>query len=46
MKTSGEYVFKKNQEGQLEFVGDFDGYYKNDDDPWGQSATDISMAPY
>ena len=46
MKTSGECLFKKNQEGQLEFVGDFDGYYQNDDDPWGKSTTDISMAPY
>jgi SAM-dependent methyltransferase len=31
-----DYVFRKNG-GTIEFVGDFDGLYLNDSDPWGQS---------
>ena len=41
MKSShvrGDYVFKE-VDGNLEFVGDFNGLYKNDSDPWDQSAT-------
>jgi SAM-dependent methyltransferase len=34
----GDYVFKEIG-GKLEFVGDFNGLYTNDPDPWDQSAT-------
>ena len=34
-----EFVFKKKKadEGELEFLGDFEGLYRADADPWGQS---------
>lgn len=32
-------VFREAPEGRLEFVGDFDGLYAQDLDPWGQSGT-------
>lgn len=30
-----DYVFR-DKDGKLEYVGDFDGLYKNEEDPWGQ----------
>jgi SAM-dependent methyltransferase len=42
---SKDYVFKKNGEA-LEFVGDFDGLYSNDDNPWGQDGTDDRLGEY
>jgi hypothetical protein len=33
-----DYVFKNNGE-ELVFVGDFEGLYKNDSDPWNQSGS-------
>ena len=42
-----EFVFRKNQNGKLCFVGDFDGLYDSNIDPWGQSAnTDIDYKKY
>jgi SAM-dependent methyltransferase len=35
-RVSKDYVFKKDQNGNLYFVGDFDAFYQNDDDPWNQ----------
>lgn len=32
-----EFVFKKSCEGELEFLGDFEGLYRSETDPWGQS---------
>ena len=28
MSVSDEFIFKRNAEGVLELLGDFDGYYK------------------
>lgn len=39
-------VFREAPEGRLEFVGDFDGLYAQDLDPWGQSGTSGDMARY
>ena len=35
--TNSEFVFREGRDGQLQFVGDFDGLYQNQKDPWGQS---------
>lgn len=40
-----EFVFAE-KDGALAFVGDFDGLYKAERDPWGQSAQDGDMAHY
>lgn len=42
--TSQDFVFHKTEDGKLEFVGDFEGFYKNDDDPWGQSGGDVKWS--
>ena len=34
------YVFEKDKDGKLIFIGDFDGLYKDEDDPWLQSCKD------
>ena len=34
--SSGDYVFRETPDGRLKFVGDLEGLYKNNDDPWGQ----------
>ncbi|MCG7533156.1 class I SAM-dependent methyltransferase [Psychrobium sp. MM17-31] len=36
--TSKDFVFSFNKNGELEFVGDFEGLYQSVEDPWGQSA--------
>jgi SAM-dependent methyltransferase len=43
--TANKYVFRE-QGGRLRFVGDFDGLYRTETDPWGQSAKTGPMAPY
>lgn len=45
MSKSGDFIFKRNPDNQLIFVGDFDGYYRSENDPWGQSASS-SMKRY
>jgi len=40
-----DYIFKDLQ-GTLEFVGDFESLYKNDPDPWDQSASHGERASY
>jgi SAM-dependent methyltransferase len=37
--VSKDFIFTQKN-GKLEFVGDFEGYYKNIQDPWGQSGDD------
>lgn len=37
MSKSKNYIFTERK-GELAFVGDFDGYYRDSDDPWEQSA--------
>jgi len=44
-KISKDYVFKENN-GDLEFVGDFDGLYSEDDNPWGQNGKDDRLGSY
>ena len=41
----GDFIFEKTEDGNLNFVGDFDGLYKTDEDPWGQtgSSSDVEM---
>jgi SAM-dependent methyltransferase len=39
-------VFREAPGGRLEFVGNFDGLYARDLDPWGQSGTAGDMASY
>ncbi len=34
--SSGDYVFRETPDGGLKFVGDFEGLYRENDDPWGQ----------
>ena len=36
--ASDEFIFRENQNGELEFVGDFNGLYISNVDPWRQSA--------
>ncbi len=40
-----EFVFAE-KDGALAFVGDFDGLYRAEDDPWEQGARDGDMAHY
>lgn len=42
---SKDYVFTKKNE-RLEFVGDFDGLYENDENPWGQNGSDKRLGEY
>ena len=44
-KTNSDYVFKE-VDGNLEFVGDFDSLYKNEGDPWNQSAKNGEISDY
>jgi hypothetical protein len=37
-KAKDEFIFQEDRDGTLQFVGDFDGLYASDIDPWGQSA--------
>ncbi len=41
--VSKDYVFKKINGGSLSFIGDFEGFYKTEQDPWGQSGVDKRM---
>ena len=42
MNLKNERVFRETKTGLLEFVGDFDGLYEDEPDPWGQSGRDGS----
>lgn len=44
--VSRDYVFKENANGGLDFVGDFEDYYKNDEDPWGQKGSEDRLKEY
>ena len=43
---SGDFIFKENANGTLEFVGDFEALYRHDPDPWGQLGGDERMGAY
>lgn len=36
---SKDFIFKE-ENGELKLVGDFEGYYQSEEDPWGQSGAD------
>jgi 2-polyprenyl-3-methyl-5-hydroxy-6-metoxy-1,4-benzoquinol methylase len=40
MSINNNYVFKEDKDGKLTFVGDFEGLYRDEDDPWSQSCKD------
>lgn len=42
---SKEFVFSSKND-KLKFIGDFDGLYTNDENPWGQDGTDERMGEY
>lgn len=41
-----DFIFKTNKKGKLNFIGDFEGLYKNDPDPWGQKGKDKRLSNY
>lgn len=41
-----DHVFEKGEGGQLRFVGDFDGLYRAEADPWGQGGSREDLASY
>lgn len=45
MPNDNEFVFKEGSKG-LEFVGDFEGLYKAEQDPWGQSGDTPALSLY
>jgi len=45
-RISENYVFRERGDGGLEMVGDFDGLYRAEADPWGQSGGDARMGDY
>jgi len=36
-KLKNDFVFREGQDGELQFVGDFDGLYNSEKDPWASS---------
>jgi 2-polyprenyl-3-methyl-5-hydroxy-6-metoxy-1,4-benzoquinol methylase len=46
MGDSGDFIFARRPDGGLEFKGDFEGLYKSDPDPWGQSGEHPRMKEY
>lgn len=44
--TFGDFVFRKDADGHLEFVGDFEKLYETEVDPWDQMGGDSDMAAY
>ncbi len=41
-----EFVFRETEKGRLKFVGDFDGLYQSEKDPWEQSGTGTRLQDY
>jgi len=44
-RISKDYIFKKEDNG-LQFIGDFNGLYQSEDNPWGQDGTDERLGDY
>ena len=44
-ESKANYVFRPKGD-KLEFVGDFESLYKNEDDPWSQSGNDGEISHY
>jgi SAM-dependent methyltransferase len=45
-RVSKDFVFRTEKNGSLSFVGDFEGYYKSNGDPWGQKGDDDRLREY
>lgn len=45
MSISKNFIFKENGDNLI-FVGDFDGLYLNDENPWGQDGSDYRLGKY
>lgn len=45
-RVSKDFVFRAEKNGTLSFVGDFEAFYKNESDPWGQEGTDGRLNDY
>lgn len=43
---SKNFVFDEDEDGRMRFVGDFDGLYAAEADPWGQSGADDRLGDY
>ena len=43
---SEEFIFKTLPSGDLKFVGDFEEFYKTEDDPWQQAGKEGEMSTY
>jgi len=46
MGDSGDFIFRRTEGGGLTWHGDFDGLYRAQSDPWGQSGEHPRMASY
>lgn len=46
MGDSGDFIFARDESGQLQYRGDFEGLYRAMDDPWGQSGEHPRMKDY
>jgi len=44
--VSKDFIFKDDGGGGLHFIGDFDGLYESDINPWGQDGSDDRMGEY
>jgi len=44
--SPGDFVFRKDAGGNLEFAGDFEKLYATEADPWDQTGGDSDMAAY
>jgi SAM-dependent methyltransferase len=44
--VSENFVLRRLPDGHLEYVGDFEGLYRHEKEPWGQSGTDPRLADY
>lgn len=45
-RRSNNFIFDEDEKGKLQFIGDFDGLYQSDADPWDQSAYESDMSDY
>jgi SAM-dependent methyltransferase len=41
-----QFVFRAGNDGSLRFIGDFEGLYRAEADPWGQSGNDARLGTY
>ena len=46
MTLENNFVFRENSDGSYMLVGDFDGLYEVESDPWGQSGTNERLSDY